>query len=159
MAKSNGDNDFYSVIGKIIAVSGAVESKIDCIIATEYTGSSSNPRFSLVMNELLEANKISFGGKIDILLSIAKRRGIVFERVSKSELKNDLPNLRNELAHCRLEYDVQESGDAELTFKTRDGYKTLQHIRERVEDISERTLMELEHKFFDELWGDVKGGE
>lgn len=149
------DEDFYSIIGKIIAVCGAVESKIDCVIATEYTGDSNNPRFGLLMDELLEANKISFAGKIDILLSIAKRRGIVFERVTRAELKN-LPNLRNDLAHSRLEYDVQESGTAELKFNVRGKHVTLYETQQKVEDISQRTLMELEDKFFNELWGEVK---
>lgn len=151
----HSDNDFYAVIGRLIAVSGAVESKIDCVIATEYSGSSSNPRYGLLMDELLEANKISFAGKMDILFSIANRRGIVFERVTKPELKN-LPRLRNDLAHCRLEYDVQGPANAELKFNVRGQYKTLQEIKERVEDISQRTLMELEDKFFNELWGEVK---
>jgi hypothetical protein len=152
----NQDNEFYSVIGKIITASSAVESKIDCIIATEYTGSSVNPQYSLIIDELLEANKMSFSNKIDILLSIAKRRGIVFERITKSELKNDLPKLRNDLAHCHLEYEVKGVGDVELKFKMRKEYKTLEDMRVKVEDISERALMELEHKFFDELWGDVR---
>lgn len=153
---SQQDDEFYTVIGKIIALCGTVESKIDCVIATEYTGSSDNPRYGLMMDELLEANKVSFGGKIDILLSIANRRNIVFERVAKSELKNDLPRLRNELAHCRLEYDVNNGGQAELKFNVRGEYKTLQEIKQKVEDISERTLMELEDKFFNELWGKVE---
>lgn len=152
----HSDNDFYSVIGKIIAITGAVESKIDCVIATEYTGSSNNSRFGLLMGELLEANKISFAGKIDILLSIANRRGIALERVTKSELKNDLPKLRNELAHCRLEYDVQKPGHAELKFIVRGKYMSLQEAQQKVEDISQRILIELEDKFFKELWGEVK---
>lgn len=152
----NQDNEFYSVIGRIITASSAVESKIDCIIATEYTGSSVNPRYSLIMDELLEANKMSFSNKIDILLSIAKRRGIVFERITKSELKNDLPKLRNDLAHCHLEYEVKGVGDAELKFKMRKEYRDLEDMRIKVEDISSRALIELEHKFFDELWGEVK---
>ena len=150
------DAEFYAVIGKIIALCGAVESKIDCVIATEYTGSSDNPRYGLMMDELLEANKISFGGKIDILLSIASRRNITFSRVTKSELKNDLPRLRNELAHCRLEYDVNAVSQTELRFNVKGEYKTLQEIKQKVEDISERILIELEDKFFDELWGMVK---
>jgi len=152
----NQDNEFYSVIGRIITASSAVESKIDCIIATEYTGSSVNPRYSLIIDELLEANKMSFSNKIDILLSIAKRRGIVFERITKSELKNDLPKLRNDLAHCHLEYEVKDTGDLELKFKMRKEYKKIEDMRVKVEDISSRALMELEHKFFDELWGDVR---
>lgn len=150
------DIAFYSVIGRIITVCGAVESKIDCVIATEYTGSSVNSQYSLMMDELLEANKMTFSGKIDILLTIAKRRGIVFERITKAELKNDLVKLRNDLAHCHLEYDVKGAEDVELKFKVRGEYRSLEDMRIKVEDLCERTLMELEHKFFDELWGDVK---
>jgi hypothetical protein len=106
------------------------------------------------MDELLEANKMSFSNKIDILLSIAKRRGIVFERITKSELKNDLPKLRNDLAHCHLEYEVK-GGDLELKFKMRKEYRDLEDMRIKVEDISSRALIELEHNFFDELWGDI----
>lgn len=150
------DDEFYSVIGRIITISGAVESKIDCVIATEYTGSSANPRYALIMEELLEANKLSFAGKIDILLSIIHRKGIVLERITKSELKNDLPRLRNDLAHCHLEYHAASGGEGmELKFKTRKQYRTLQEMQAKVEDLGGRILMELEHKFFDELWGEV----
>lgn len=153
----NKDNDFYIVIGKMIAICDAVESKIDCVIATEYTGSSDNPRYARIMEELLEANKLTFSAKIDILLAIIKRRGIVLERITKAELKNDLPRLRNDLAHCHLGYDTANSGEGlELKFKTRKEYRTLQDMQAQVEDIGNRVLMELEHKFFDELWGEVK---
>lgn len=152
------DNDFYSVIGKMITISGAVESKIDCVIATEYTGNSANSRYALIMDELLEANKLSFSAKIDILLSIIRRRGIVLERITRRELKEDLPRLRNDLAHCHLEYDAASGGEGmELKFKTRKQYRTLQEMQAKVEDLGGRVLMELEHKFFDELWGEVGG--
>lgn len=142
----------------MIAICGAVESKIDCVIATEYTGSSTNPRYALIMTELLEANKLSFSGKIDVLLSIIHRRGIVLERITRSELKNELPQLRNELAHCRLEYDPTSIDEGlGLKFKTRKQYRTLQEMQTKVEDLGGRVLMELEHKFFNKLWGEVSG--
>ncbi len=151
------DSDFYVVVGKIITMSGAIESKIDCIIATEYTGSSVNPRYRLIVEELLEANKLSFSAKIDILLSIIHRRRIVLERVTRRELKEDLVQLRNDLAHCHLQYDPTTMGkELELKFKTRKRYRTLEEMQTKVEDLGNRVLMELEHKFFDELWGDVK---
>lgn len=154
---SQQDDEFYAVIGKMISIAGAVESKIDCVIATEYTGSGANPRYALIMEELLEANKLSFSAKIDVLLSIIHRRGIVLERVTRSELKNDLPRLRNDLAHCHLEYDLATIGRGpELKFKTRKQYRTLQEMQTQVEDLGNRVLIELEHKFFNELWGKVE---
>ncbi len=151
----NDNEEFYKIIGRVVASAGAIEGKIDCIIADEYFGRVASEERRLFTDEVLSDDKISLGKKIDVLFTIMKRRGLTFTIVKKRDLKEDFLKLRNDLAHCQIEYDVapQKADAPVLKFKIRGTYKTLQEKEAEFETLSSRISEELERLFFDALWG------
>jgi hypothetical protein len=148
--------EFYKIIGRTIATAGAIEGKIDCIIADEYFGRANSEERKLFTDEVLSAGVISLGKKVDILFTIMTRRKLEFTVIKRSNLKVDFLKLRNELAHSQIEYDfdtVKPETTPVLKFKIRNSHKTLQEKEAEFETLGVQISMELERLFFDALWG------
>lgn len=153
----DNSEEFYKIIGRTIAAAGAIEGKIDCIIADEYFGRKISEKRKLFTNEVLNTDKISLSKKIDILLTIMARRKLEFSMIKKQDLKINFLKLRNELAHCQIEYNFDDTLEASTTptlkFKIRNSHQALQEKEVEFETLGAQISEELERLFSDALWG------
>lgn len=159
MREDDDSRKLYECIGKVIAYAGAIEDKIDSIIADEYAKDGRQMRF---IKEVLKSDAISFSKKIDLLFVIMKRRKLKFQWLKKDDLKKRFLQLRNDLAHCKLEFDRDESESAEssgnisivLKFKVRNRYYAFHEKHKEFEELGMQLCMELERAFWDVMWGE-----
>lgn len=160
---------FYICIGRAIATSGAIEGKIDCIITDEYLKGCSEQKRKGFNKEILNIDAISFSKKIDIFFSILKRRNISLDGIDKKDFK-DFIDLRNKLAHCKVEYTIKEDDCSDnkslkLEFHIRNCFQSLADMESSLEKLGEKICLGLERNFFNVLWGNseddslLKSGE
>jgi len=138
----------YECIGRAIMYAGAIESKINCVLAFEYTknNTTENENFT---KEILENNMLTLRNKIELLIDITKRHELSLN-ITKAEFQRFL-SLRNKLAHCTVQYDLKT-----LKIRMRDKFENVADIEKEVNELGWKICCELERAFSDILWGNFE---